>query len=180
MPCLPGTWWCRRPGENPPPPPRKEVVEVSPAPVAEKETAGLGTGRIVTSTLLAALGAGGVAVGTIYGLKAKSETEAAREPCVGGPAGNVCNRGSDQPNFDGGFAERDERRDHVEKSDRAALFAYVGWGAAAAGFVGSAIVLLTAPSEGEERAEAAGESASLRVEPVVGVDFVGTAVHGAF
>jgi hypothetical protein len=89
-------------------------------------------------------------------------------------------RGSEQPNFDQGVAERDERRAHVEKSDRAALFAYVGWGAAAAGFVGSAIVLLTASSSGEELAAPAEESASLRFEPVVGADFIGTAVRGAF
>ncbi len=166
--------------DTPAPPPEKKIPDARPEPIVEKDSAGLSTGRIVTSTLLAALGAGGVAVGAIYGLKAKSETDAALALCVGGPSANVCNRDSELPNFDGGVAERDERQEHVDNSERAALFAYVGWGAAAAGLVGSAIVLLTAPDGAEVLDAPAEESASVRLEPLVGADFLGTAVSGTF
>lgn len=159
--------------------PEKETRDSRSEPAPVKDTGGISTGRIVSSTLLAVLGAGGVAVGAGYGLKANSETEAARALCVGGESGNTCDRDRLLPNFDGGQAERVERNQHVDESDRATLLAYVGWGVAAAGFVSSAIVLLTAPS-GETPGAEANESTALRVEPLLGSDFIGTAVHGAF
>jgi hypothetical protein len=166
--------------DKPAPAPEKQVPDARPEPIPEQDTGGMSTGRIVSSTLLAVLGAGGVAVGTVYGLKANSETESARALCVGGPSGNTCERDRNLQNFDGGRAERDERNRHVENSDRAALFAYVGWGVAAAGFVTSAVVLLTAPSGGDEVDAVADESAALLLEPMLGSGFIGTKVRGTF
>jgi hypothetical protein len=132
---------------------------------------GISTGRAVTSVVLAAVGVGGLVTGTIFGLKANSETAAAKELCDGGETGNVCDRDPD-----GGTAEQAELDEHREKADSAALISYIGWGVGAAGLISSAIVLLTAPDEAPPPEEAA----SLRIQPVFGPGFVGTGLSGTF
>jgi hypothetical protein len=153
-----------------------QVVAEEPAPVTNDSGTGIGTGRIVTSTVFAVLGVGGVITGTIFGLKANSETAAARELCVGGESGSVCNRDENLATFDSGAAEMSELEEHRKSADRAALIGYIGWGVGAAGLVGSALILLTAPSGGEPDAESAG----LRLDPLFAPGFVGTGLSGEF
>lgn len=158
------------PVEEPP------VVVAEAASTPDDSGAGISSGRIVTSTVLAALGVGGVIAGTVFGLKAKSETAAARKLCVGGEAGDVCDRDASLAGFDGGTAEKSELDEHRKSSESAALIAYIGWGVGAAGLVSSAIVLLTAPSSDARDADAS----ALRVEPLFAPGFVGTGLSGHF
>lgn len=158
------------------PPLEPDLVETRPAPTPdEKDTGGLSTSRILTSTIFAVVGVGGIVAGTLYGLEANSETAAARALCVGGTTGNVCDRDSALADFDGGARELGERENHRENADRAALIGYIGWGVGAAGLVASAVVLLTAPDEPDEAG-----AASLEVVPLVTSDSVGTVLSGRF
>jgi hypothetical protein len=152
------------------------LVAEEAAPVRTDPGPGISNGRIVTSTVFAALGVGGVITGTVFGLKANSETAAARELCVGGESGSVCSRDESLAGFDGGAAEKRELDEHRKSADRAALIGYIGWGVGAAGLIGSAVVLLTAPSRGEPHAE----SAALRLDPLFAPGFVGTGLRGEF
>jgi hypothetical protein len=150
-----------------------QLAAEEPAPERNDSGTGISTGRAVTSTVFAVLGVGGVITGTIFGLKANSETAAARELCTGGESGAVCMRDA---GFDNGAAEMSELEEHRKNADRAALIGYVGWGVGAASLLGSALILLTAPSGGEPD----DESAALRLDPLFAPGFVGTGLSGEF
>jgi hypothetical protein len=146
------------------------ITEGGPPPEPTDTGGGISTGRAVTSVVLAAVGVGGLVTGTIFGLKSSSETSSAKELCDGGTTGNVCDRDAD-----GGAAEQAELEEHRNNAESAALISYIGWGVGAAGLIGSAIVLFTAPSEAPPE-----EAAGLRIEPVFGPGFVGTGLSGTF
>lgn len=140
------------------------------APEAADTGGSIGTGRAVTSVVLAAVGVGGLVTGTIFGLKANSETSDAKALCDGGPGGNVCDRDPD-----GGAAEQAELEEHRSNADSAATISYIGWGIGAAGLIGSAIVLLTAPDESPPA-----DTATLRIEPMFAPGFIGSGLSGSF
>jgi serine/threonine-protein kinase len=156
-----------------------EAPEPQPAPVVmeDKGTASSGAGRVVATVLLGGLGVGGVVTGTIFGLEARSETNAARSLCTGGADGALCDRDREQPNFDGGVAEEGELQNHREEADRAALISYVAFGVGGAALIGSAILLFTG-SSGDDSSGDGPSEAELR--PTFGPDYAGFAVSGRF
>jgi hypothetical protein len=143
--------------------------------IQDEPAGGIGTGRFVTSSVLAAVGVAGIVTGTLFGLKASSETSAARKLCSAGPSGTLCSRDQDLPEFDGGLAERSEMEKHRQQADRAAVISYVGWGVGAAGLAASAIVFLTAPEQHDKS-----ESARLRMDPLLAPGLIGTSLSGSF
>jgi hypothetical protein len=153
-----------------------EPRSAAPAAMPEESTsAGVGSGRITASVVLAVVGAAGIATGTIFGLRAQSETDKARKLCVGGPDRLSCDRGQGTPGFDGGVAELRELQDHRTKRDHAALISYVGFGVGGASLAASVIVLLTAPSE-----NASSDTLGMKLEPLLGKGVLGTGLSGHF
>lgn len=151
-------------------------TEDTPEPIDEDRSArGIGTGRIVTSTLLAVIGVGAGVAGTVFALKAQSETAAARKLCIGGAAGTLCDRDINLPDFDTGVRERSELERHRENADRATLISYVGWGVGVAGLAASVVVLMTAPSEDGEL-----DAGHLELEPTFTSNLVGATLRGSF
>jgi hypothetical protein len=166
--------------EHPPEPaPVAAAVEpASPEPPAtpeESASGGIGSGRLVTSSVLAVVGAAGIATGTIFGLHARSETNKARQLCVGGTDRSSCDRGQGLAGFDGGVAELRELEQHRKDRDRAALLSYASFGVGAASLAASAIVLFSAPSS-----SSSSSSAAIQFEPLLGKGVLGTGFYGHF
>lgn len=164
-------------------PPPEEPLAIQPSNGERDVThdsGGISSGRLVTTSVLAALGVGGLAVGAVYGLKVNSETDAARALCVGGESGTVCDRDRAAPDFDRGQAESDEREEHRSNARRAATMSYIGWGVGAASLIGATIVLLTAPGEAGGAAASEADSARFRVEPLLGSGELGATLRTRF
>jgi hypothetical protein len=152
--------------EAPEPPPPPVVAE-------DKGTESHGAGRVVATVLLGGLAVGGGVTGTLFGLKAKSETNAARSLCTGGDDGLLCARDRDQLNFDGGLAEKNELQGHRDQAKRAALISYVAFGVGGAALVSTVIMLLTGSSSSDHSGDA-------ELSPTFGPDFAGVGVSGRF
>jgi hypothetical protein len=153
-----------------------EPRSAAPPAVPEEPTSGgIGGARITASVVLAVVGAAGIATGTIFGLRAQSETAKARKLCVGGPDRLSCDRGQGTPGFDGGVAELRELQDHRTQRDHAALISYVGFGVGGASIAASVIVLLTASSE-----NAPGDTLGMKLEPLLGKGVLGSGLSGHF
>jgi formate hydrogenlyase subunit 3/multisubunit Na+/H+ antiporter MnhD subunit len=135
---------------------------------------GLSSGRIVTSSLLAIVGAGSIAAGTVFALQSKNETAAARKLCVGGENGTLCNRDQSLPGFDSGVAERAELQEHRNEAKDDATISYICWGVGGASLIASALVLLTAPTE------SGNDAASLEFTPMLAPNSLGTMLSGHF
>ena len=125
-----------------PPPEEKEPPETAPAPPPEPATGpeprtpgpalvadqGTGDTQRVAAVIVGGVGLVGLAVGTVFGISAKTTYEDADSHCTDD---NVC--------FDEGLELRDE-------ANKKAAFATVGFGVGLAGLAGGAILWFTAPS----------------------------------
>jgi tetratricopeptide (TPR) repeat protein len=161
-----------------PKPPVEATAEQEPPAAEEDRGGGISTGRLVTTIGLAAVGAAGIAAGTLFGLEANSETAAAKQLCIGN-GGSVCNRDQADPNFDNGVTEQKELEQHRKNADQAALLGYIGFGVGAAALVGSAVVLLTAPPS-SERSEQAKLEPRFDLTPTLAPGLVAATLRGTF
>jgi len=142
------------------------------------EDRGGSSGRTILALSLGAVGVAGVVAGIVYGLDAKSHTEASQELCTGGPDGNICVRGQAEPGFDDGVAERAELEGHRDSADRSATMSYVSFGVGAAALAGGAILLLTGSGSGDSEDGDAAVTARLR--PVFAPDLAAVELSGHF
>lgn len=147
-------------------------IQDSGQPLVAEDSESDGSGRMIFALSLGAVGVTGVVAGIVYGLDAKSRTEAAQALCTGGPDGNVCVRGQGEPGFDDGAAEQAELEQHREAADRSATISYVALGIGAAALAGGAILLLTAPN--------ADDADGAKLEPIVSSHLAAIQLSGRF
>jgi hypothetical protein len=162
--------------ENPAPAEPVAVAQPDRAEPVEQDAGSSRGWRTAGTIAMAVVGVGGVVTGAVFAMSSSDETAAARELCVGGDSGNVCDRGAMQPGFDGGVREQDELRKHRDKAESDALVSYVALGVGAAALAGSAILLFTSP--GSERPPS--DEAALELHPTLAPGLAGVALGGKF
>lgn len=156
------------------PPPRSEGKGV---PTAVEDRGG-SSGQTILALSLGAFGVASVVAGAVYGLDAKSHTEASRRLCTGGSSGNVCVRGQGEPGFDDGVAERAELENHRDSADRSATMSYVTFGVGAAALTGSVVLLLT--GSGSKELENDDAPVTARLRPIFAPDLAAIELSGHF
>jgi tetratricopeptide repeat protein len=160
----------------PAPPPSLDPEPGRAVEVERDRGSGFSSWRTAGTLAMAGLGVAGVVTGTIFALRANDETEAARGLCIGGADGNVCNRDQMLPGFDGGVREQDELEQHRASANNHLLVSYVALGVGGAALLGSALLLITAPSGQREAAT----EASLELAPTLAPGLAGLSLSGAF
>jgi len=163
--------------KNPAPPEPVAAAEPERAePVVERDAGSSRGWRTAGTIAMAVVGVGGVVTGAVFAMSASDETAAARELCVGGEGGNVCDRDSALPGFDGGVREQEELQKHRDRAESDALVSYVAIGVGVAALAGSAILLFTAPSS--ERPPS--DEAALELHPTLAPGLAGLTLGGKF
>jgi hypothetical protein len=134
----------------------------APPPAAMDQTSSSSSQRTL-ALVAGGVGVAGLAVGTGFFFKYRSDN---------GKAEDVCRVGGRSPCPSGSAAKHQEL---VSSARVARTFTYVGWGVGAAGLAGAAVLWFTAPSHDDPARDAA-----FRAEPLLLPAGLGAAVSGTF